>query len=861
MGIFDTFKKMLKGEPKLKDVLPSGKANMPANVTTPAIVEPKKSVLKQGHYIKKMKKNRYDRTFSFTIPAETEDSWDKFFTVNKENPKFIGFNRRSRRKFRHLYHNEQVIVAEEAKTIEVVRKNSVKKFFYKDTALEKFRCIEANEHGTILHQNNNSKVAFINHSTGAAYGYEFKWNPFSFAIGNDFWLVGTRETLVGPGELYCFNFNGEQLWAITFNENFDTAYGNLTLFPYTVEVSKDSTGIFVSSMDRLYRLDPSGNLQARIAVSDLKQKDFDAKVKNLEDELSRKPKNQDEAISILANQMVSRFSLGFEAASITSPFSDFAHDPETDMLFAMEEQGRISAWDQSGQLVWVNTFKKPGTYIEWLDGKLVSSFETGETLWMDRNGTAVYGGKLPMQVIDISLIPNKETYIVVCKDHRLYELNKKTGEFIKGTEGSLGMKLFNIAGQNIFFDGEKTGYFWLAPEGIDWTHFEAKNFTETDDSGIDSGVAPEITATTPFTDKQVLQNEDSWYGGRIIDVEKQRIYVVEKGSRADYSNYPNITKAQQRKDQLSHYLSAYQFDGTEVWKLHLYSGMWSLYDSPDKDVIFTSAPTKDEITYEPGVFYIISNEGKILTKQKVQAHGFYMEFLSNSKGIIRFRSEKGSKGQIGIVVRDQSGKWHLTIAENLTEEEIAPFGAGLDFIETPHFKLERTDKKKYTLHSGNASEELSLKAAVYEAVETLDNAFVLRSGKRSVLFYDQGLAKGLELKEAEDIKCFAVGNRNIVVVTKSEIHGYSLDGKCVWKYSAIPKTTQTQVAWYPEQEVFLWEVSNSHKRLVASIKESGEVVKSQSFNANDYHRDTLFFPEKGVFSVQTNGEIKILNAH
>ncbi|WP_160909150.1 hypothetical protein [Pontibacillus yanchengensis] len=62
-----------------------------------------------------------------------------------------------------------------------------------------------------------------------------------------FLLIGTRETYEGPGELYCFDFNGSLKWAIGFKENFASMFGDMDFIPYLLDVSSDSTDIFVGS--------------------------------------------------------------------------------------------------------------------------------------------------------------------------------------------------------------------------------------------------------------------------------------------------------------------------------------------------------------------------------------------------------------------------------------------------------------------------------------------------------------------------------------------------------------------------------------------------------------------------------------
>lgn len=845
MGILSSIKKLLNGS------LTSEKAS-------------KSEMSVQGHseyensqYIKQVKRKRYSLVQTLELNIVKADSWASFFSQQKENQKFIGFKHRSRRKFRHLYHNNKIIVTEAEKVIEIVSEEEHFKIAFKDTPIEKYRANQANEQGVLLVQKN--AIAMINVNNGSTFIYEFEWQPFSLAMGDNFWLVGTRETYEGPGELYCFGYDGEQKWAITFKETFSTVFGDLTFMPYLLDVSSDSTDIFVSSMDRLYRLDREGVLKARIAISDLKKKDLEEKYQNLNQSISREPKTEKETIHLFAKQMAAQFSLGFEESTVNSPFSSFAHDPKTDMLFLLENKGRISAWDHNGSLQWINSFQQGGTYLEWVDNKAVVSFETGETFWLDRDGFFLYGAKLPMQAASISLVPNKDTYLVVCKDHRLYEMHKESGELVKGSDGHPGMKLFRINGQNIFFDGEehKQGYFWLAPEGQEWEHFQAKTFLEADNHKIDTGVAPEITPTKEFKKAHVLKSDYDWFGSRVIDMERGRFYVVEKGPETDIKDLVEMSESERRKDRLNHYLVCYDLNGRVVWKKQLYSEMWALYGSPDNTTLFTSVPLKEQVTYEPGYILILSNEGKELKKFKVDAHGFHLDFISNERAIIKFAAEIG-KRDIGLLTRNDNN-WELIFSEENVEKDLYPFGAGLHHFESEQFTLARTDKKKYSLKSNHNQKDLNLKAAIYGAVETPNRELAFRSGTRLIAFYNQELEKTKEVKESEAIQTFAVGDNSIVVVMKEEIKGYNKEGLLQWRYGSLPKSEEFKIAWYPNSQLYVWVVSNSNEMIVASITEQGVVRRSQSFKKQVFHRELLMYPNQEVFIAQTNSQIQVFN--
>ena len=848
VGIFDSIKKLFS-KPTPTETKETKRTKLKSD----------KELMNKDEYYKFIKKNKFKEIESILLSSTTkENSWDSFFSVPRENPKLIGFEKRSRRKFRDLFHNDTMIVTEAADVVEIVTKDKVTRISLKETPLEKMRCITANDSGIILQD--KEKIAFLNINTSQSYLYTFDWQAFSFAMGNEFWLVGTRETYEGPGELYCFDLNGKLNWGISFQEKFNTVFGELTFMPYILEVSTDSTDIFVASMDRLYRLDIKGNIQARIAISELKEKELQQKNENLQRSLAAPPKIKEEVINMYARELAAQFLMGFERATLTSPFAGFAHDPSTDMIFLLEEKGRVSGWNSNGKLVWINTFKNEGRYISWIDEKVVISFITGETFWLNREGKFIYGAVLPKQATAISMIPYQNKYLVVCEDNRLYELNRESGNLIAGSEGHKGMELFTFSSQNVFFDGKTNGqgYFWLAPTGHQWQHFEAKSFMETDNRDIHSGVAPEITASKEFEKKWELKSKNKWFGSRVVDMKSQRVYVVEKGPEKSIEELIKLSDKQRNKDWLSHYLVCYDLKGNLIWKNHIYSTMWSLYLSPDGETLFTSMPTETEITYLPGYILTYSKDGKALEKFKVNAHGFDMEFTSDSHAIVRFASDRGEQSQTGLFEHNQTGKWSLKLMnDEAIEEMLYSFGAGLNEMELPIYKLRRTDKKKYLLSARDREIELKLTAAIYEAYETIEGNLVIRTGRRLVSFYNENLTKVLEIKEQENIQEISIGKNSLVILTKGEIKGWNYNGELIWRFSSIPKSYDSNVTWHSGKNIYLWIVSNNLETIVASILEDGTVLRSQAFNKTEYHRQIVADWELNTFLAQTNELISI----
>ncbi|XXM70747.1 ornithine cyclodeaminase [Lysinibacillus sphaericus] len=810
---------------------------------------------KHQAFVKNIMVPRFNKGKMEKIAATSSESWDEFFKTDKTNPKLIGFEKRSRRKFRHVYHSDEIMIAEAAKSIEIVSKERTKVISLKDTKLEKMSIAAAGDKGIIF--NTKESVAFLDFHSNTYLLFDFTWQPFNFAMGKDFWLAGTRETYDGPGELYCFGYDGNLKWGVSFKEKMQTMFGEIAFMPYLLDVSADSSDILVGSMDRLYRFDVTGNLEARIAISELKEHELQEKYNELQRSLSEQPKTEEEAISVYAKQLANQFIMGFERMTFNSPYAGFAHDPDTDTLFILEEKGRISAWSDKGELIWVNSFKNEGRFIKWMDEKLIVSFTSGETFWLNREGKFIYGAKLPKQASTISLIPDQNKYLVVSEDNRLYELEKNTGNLITGSEGHPGMELFQVSGHHVFFDGptNSQGYFWLAPENHQWEHFEAKDLLNAE-MDVTRDAALEITETNKFKKMWSLESEDDWFGSREVDLKNERIYLVEKGPEKTFEERSNMTDRQREKDRLSHYLSCYDKEGNRQWRNHMYSTMWSLYLSPDKEYLFTSAPSGSEITYLPGHLFVFDKEGKQLNKFKVNAHGFDLEFVSADKALIRFSSEKGEKREDGVLVRNEKGTWEFSYVDK-DQEEQKSFGAGLYDVVTKSFKITRIDKKKYLLHNDVSRKELKLTAAMYEAVETSDTLLITRSGTRLITIFNKELEKVLDIKETENIVSVIPGESTIAVATKNELRGYNFKGELIWRYASIPKGSCTSLVWIEDKSLFVWVVSSNVEKIVAAIKEDGKVLKSHSFKSNDYHRSIIVDHKKSEFAAQTNDRIEV----
>ncbi|MCR4441203.1 MAG: hypothetical protein QHH10_04075 [Peptococcaceae bacterium] len=285
MGLFDGIKKLFS------DVKPE-KTNSPASS-------------REKLCYQRVKKPLFNQVLKIKPASETEDTWDNFFSSTKTNEKLEGFDRRTGQKARLHYYGSNSLVAEHANCIEIVSRSNLKRILLKDSPFEGLNVQEANDKGAILED--KERIGFINFNSFEGTIYEFQWQPFRKALADDYWLIGTRETYNGPGELYCFSFTGEYRWGIRFTEKMDTMFGRIEVTPYHLQVSGDSTDIFVSSMDRLYRLNPDGSLAMRVAISELKEAELQEKERKQRAKYFSKPKTEKEAIEKIANEMAQNF--------------------------------------------------------------------------------------------------------------------------------------------------------------------------------------------------------------------------------------------------------------------------------------------------------------------------------------------------------------------------------------------------------------------------------------------------------------------------------------------------------------------------------------------------------------------------
>jgi hypothetical protein len=102
-----------------------------------------------------------------------------------------------------------------------------------------------------------------------------------------------------------------------------------------------------------------------------------------------------------------------ERASINSPFAGYTYDPQTDTLFILEADGRLTAWNVSGILLWTHSFRESGCFILLVESLIVISFRSGNTFWIDLDGAIRYFAKTPAQAVSVTPIPGSERYLVL----------------------------------------------------------------------------------------------------------------------------------------------------------------------------------------------------------------------------------------------------------------------------------------------------------------------------------------------------------------------------------------------------------------------------------------------------------------
>jgi len=432
-----------------------------------------------NRFVAVIKTPKFKLVGKFHLRIDDSLDWKDIFVNEKVNDKIscfdLRFDLRSRRKLKLHYYDSSCIVVEMSKILHIINQEIGEKISWLEGLPEVMHIFKAECKGAILRSGNlispGNLIGYLNFETGIVNVFNFFWQPFRTAIGKDFWLIGTRETPEGPGEIYCFSPNCDYLWGLRIKEEFQTGFGIVHPIAYNLRISKNRTDILVSSMDRLYRFSPDGKLMARIALSELREEDIINMEKEKYNDLPKGPGTE------IAKQWITGMISAF---SLHSPFAGFAHDPKNSYLFILEgTAGRLTAWDHHGNLLWIRSFlnkkeyyRNYGCYITWLNEAIFISFTFGQSYWIDRRGRTLLSVKLPLGSVDeIFHIPGREKYFILHRDHypkckaanknrRMYEVDRHSGEVTQGPEGDGKMKLFIFQERMIFYNG----YLWAVPQ-------------------------------------------------------------------------------------------------------------------------------------------------------------------------------------------------------------------------------------------------------------------------------------------------------------------------------------------------------------------------------------------------------------
>jgi hypothetical protein len=176
--------------------------------------------------------------FSGTIQLQIEDylGWDDLFVTGKTTEKLPGFDFRSRRKVKLRYFGVDCFIVEVNNILYIIRPNNSKKICFECSSNEPLKVEKVDEKCAILSL--DDLIGYLDFDTGLITLYQFNWHPFRFAIGKEFWLVSTRETTEGPGELYCFSCKRDYSWGIRFGEEFQTGFGVIKATGYHLLISE-----------------------------------------------------------------------------------------------------------------------------------------------------------------------------------------------------------------------------------------------------------------------------------------------------------------------------------------------------------------------------------------------------------------------------------------------------------------------------------------------------------------------------------------------------------------------------------------------------------------------------------------------
>lgn len=847
MGLFDWFKK-----PNKKD---TGTSTELKKVSPHPSISSNQSHSQARDFVSFMESPSFKISGSFQLQIEEYKGWEDLFVRGKTTEKLPGFDLRSRRKFRLHYHGFDCFIVEANKILFIIRPNSSKKICLEHTALETMRIHDLDEKCAILTLEHS--LAHLDLNTGFVTLYQFNWIPFRVAIGKDIWLVSTRETTEGPGELYNFSSKGEYLWGLRFIEEFETAFGIIKATAYHLLISRDDTQIIVSTMDRVYRLDHNGTLISRIALADLREAEIKMEEAKRRANLPKNPQTKEELIQVMAHEMSEQLVGGMiRATSLNTPLAGFILDPITDNIFILEDKGRLTSWDSLGNLLWAYSFIDAGNYIGMIDESLVVSLKTGDTFWLDQQGETQFSAKLPKQANAVFAIPEQDKYLISCKDGRRYELDKQTRELIQGPEGSKDIDVYIFQNQIIFYDN----YLWAKPLTSSWQTYQPKKTTHAALSGELSpdDFAPQVKICKGFQKTSILGDlNDFPFYCYAIDKKNRRICIGRR--KVELSK-----KEREIQDELSrnnifskwNEVSCYDFSSRLLWSTLFLSEITSIAVSPEGDAVFVGL-WEEGLAYDPGRLIILDTDGKERLALPTSANPTAFNFKNSNQGEMQV-----FQGHPYLFQRINMGEWRIEPeSKSCDSGKSIDYGAGLNDATLEDYRVIRVGKKSYRVAYKEIQRDLKTSAAIYEAVSIPNSdSLLLHIGNKTVKAISPRIDTLWEIKTKGNIKSITTGDNGFLISSREEIVFFDSGGTVKWRLGCPPNSEYNIAVWLEMHKSFFWGAGDRNYFQICLIASDGQIKKSQLFKeiSTDSHFPGLdILEDETLFVLRIAGSIVV----
>jgi len=794
------------------------------------MVNPKENnqpLFQTGKYIEWVKLPLFQKTGSFQLKMVDIDNWESIFTTDKKIDKYPNFSLRSREKINLCFHsNFNFFVFEKSNVLHIVHSQGIKTISIGENLPFPMFISKTGDKGALLRA--DSHIGYLDFQTGVVSLFRFNWQPFTSTIGNQYWLVGTRETYEGPGELYCFNPQGNYQWGIRFKEEFQTIFGPIKATAYYLSMSEDQEDILVSTMDRIYRFLPNGKLVTRIVLAELREQEIKRnELGQLESQMKNISSKDDLVKAVAADVAYQVIGGMMRAATLNDPLAGYAYDVQKKCFYILEDSGRITAWNAQGQMLWMHSLNESSDFIAWLDRLLLVSTKNGSVSWLDEDGKLLRSVSFPDGIESFFSTFKKDRYLVVCKNNRLYEFNNQTGEIIQGFEGNNRMKLFLFLNKLFFYDGK---YLWGAPTKEDWktvspTYIDqAKPIAE-----LSSGITtPQAKPVNPFKPVWIYKDQDNNPISHFaFDPKNKRLYIGRRKTSLSVEEKHQEEIALQKNDSFSIWnkVACYDFSLRLLWSRSFFSEITMLELSPRGDIVFVGL-WEHGLAYDPGRIIIMDDLGEVISNVKTPANPVYIHFQNPNLALLEVYDGPECK-----LITSNRRNWKLKKCSIIDKpEDGVDFGAGLNEATIGSYVFKRTGKKVYKVFHGSNEVDLKLSAAIYELVEYLDSEnILLLIGKKTIRSLSTQLEILWETKVKVNIEKIVAGFNGFLILSREEILFIDLNGQMKWSLGCPFNSYKNNAQWIKRLGLFLWEAGNNNEFQLSLITPEGQVVRCQSF--------------------------------